>query len=772
MDNKKNFEEKRGREIISEIREGVKRRRGKGAFLLDGWMLLLGFLFARCHVAFGTYPLGLVLVASSPTRVIIIAIGAMLGSLTLGSVGYIGAVLVPLTVCLRVLFGGADRPTFSEPYVTRVGCLAISSALGGLYEILTRGFSLSSALFASASVLLSVGVSLSLYGVFSSKMKARDLFLKNRTHPASDGIFASDGVGWSFLVSLMIFVFLISFSLAEYSLFGVNLSLCFSTLALLIAGVRFGAVLASVTGFMSGLAMGANFAVTLAIAGGVSGFLYTVGVGYALVGGGIALSLWSAFSGGVSGLLSVLPEYGATALIIMPILKNLSPVSREISDEPIESEAREMVATATMEYRAPRGEVEESLINLATAMRSFSEGEGRLEFEEYRNIVLALTAGLSDTPCEENVDALASKLYKGGRPDRNYLVRLFGDGADEIYPELMRVLGEAERECYISADAEGFIGEYEHIGRMLMHHRYKRQRDFEEDKALSERLSDTLRSCGFREGVATALGKRRTCVIAAAEDTDEQNVASVSVKTALEGCVGRQLCDYEYYKKENTSLLKCYTAPKFEVEYAVACGASKRTGISGDTAEGFEVDGNFYSVISDGMGSGESAKRTSRFVTDYLKSTLIPDTPSIKEAVSTLSAILRRGREECAATVDIFSFDLYTGEGRFLKCGAATSYIKRLDSVFAVKCTSTPIGLLKGVDADEVMSEIRGGDIVVMMSDGVSEVPDEAAWLIEFLARPTKLPPNEYADIILALAKEHSGGVDDMTVAVLYVHEV
>jgi stage II sporulation protein E len=217
--------------------------------------------------------------------------------------------------------------------------------------------------------------------------------------------------------------------------------------------------------------------------------------------------------------------------------------------------------------------------------------------------------------------------------------------------------------------------------------------------------------------------------------------------------------------------MKCYTAPKYEVEYAVASEASVRTGISGDTAVGFEVDGNFYSVISDGMGSGEGAKRTSGFVADYLKSTLIPDTPTIKEAVSTLSAILRRRRDECAATVDVFSFDLYTGEGRFLKCGAATSYIKRGDSVFAVKCTSTPIGLLRGVDADEMMSDIRGGDIVVMMSDGVSESPDEAAWLIEFLARPTKLAPSEYAESILALAKEKSGDADDMTVAVAYVHE-
>ena len=132
MDNKKDFREKRGRELLTELRQGVKRRRSRGAFMLDAAMLLVAFLFSRCHIAYGTYPLGLVLVASSAHRVIIIAIGAILGSLTLGSIGYIGAILVPLTVCLRVLLGGAGRATFSESYVTRVASLAISSALGGL----------------------------------------------------------------------------------------------------------------------------------------------------------------------------------------------------------------------------------------------------------------------------------------------------------------------------------------------------------------------------------------------------------------------------------------------------------------------------------------------------------------------------------------------------------------------------------------------------------------------------------------------------------------
>ena len=673
MDNKRDIKEKRGADILKELRLSVKKRRGRGVFLLDAAMLLVAFLFSRCHLLFGAYPLGLVLVSSASHRVIIIAIGAVLGSLTLGPVGYISALLIPLAVCLRVLLGGSDSPTFSEHYVARVASLSISAALGGLYEILTNGFVLSSVLYASCEVVLSVGISLALCGIFTCDISARELLFSKSCRISEKNGKEKRSLGWSFALSFLVFVFLISFSLREYTFFGITFSLCFSTLITLAVGVRLGVAAATVVGFMSGLASGAMYAVSFALAGAVSSVLYAVGIGYAIVGGGIVLSLWAAFVNGISGFLSILPEYGSTALIAIPALRLLSPTADADDTEHPPSCAREMVITASARENSTDSELVASLEGLANAMRLFSEGESGLEFEEYRNIVIALTAGLCDTPCEENVDALASKLYKGDRPDVDCLVRLFGDGGARIYHELMRLVGEAERECYISAGAEGVIGEYEHIGRMLMHYRYKRDRDSAPDCKLADQLSDKLRSLGFRDGEAAALGMRRTCVIAAAVDSEGKNIGSAEVRSALEECVGKPLSDYEYYKKDNTSLIKCYTAPKYEIEYAVASCASCRTGVSGDTSCGFESDGNFYSLISDGMGSGERARRTSCFVSDYLRCTMIPDTPTLKEGVATLSSLLRRGRDECAATVDVFSFDLYTGEARFLKCGAAPS---------------------------------------------------------------------------------------------------
>ncbi len=767
MDNKKPA--KRTGRIHAAIKTGLERKRKeKWGLIIDAVIFAVAFFFAKCHIVFGSYPLGIALVATLPSHVIIAALGAAVGSLTLGAPGVIYAILVPLTVCLRVLLGSSQGGSFREPYVTRVACGAIASALGGIYEMLSNSLSLASVLFAAAGVLLSVGISFSFFGVFSSGISTKEVLFGNGVGLADDG----DGriELWMYRGSFACILFFVSLSLSGYSFFGISFSYVFAAVATLFTAARFDGVTAAVAGFMTGLSGGALGAVSFALAGATAGFLFSVGVGYALVGGGIALSVWGAISGGVAGVLSVFPEYGASALALLPLLRNISRTGSAEGGPINESSSSEMVSAAMRMYDTDSRGVEESLVGIASAVRAFSEGEGRVEFEEYRNIIIALASRINPTPCDENIDALASKLYKGVKVSRADVARLLGSEDALVYSELLRLVGECERECYMSARTEGVIGEYEHICRMLAGQRYKRGRECEEDAELSARLSALLRECGIKDGTAAVVGKRRRCIIAAGED-DGKEISSVKLKKEISRCVGAALGGFEYYKKDNTALMKCYTEPRYEIEYSVAQSASDRTGVSGDTAMIFENDGAFYSVISDGMGSGESARKTSRFVAEYLRHSLIPDTPSARSAVDSLSGLLRGRREECAATADIFSFDIHTGECRFLKCGAAPSYIVRKDSVFAVRTSSAPIGIMKGVDAEEMLAEVRAGDMVVMMSDGVAPIPDEAAWLIEFLARPTKLSAEDYAAELLRLAKERGGTSDDITVAVMRVDE-
>ena len=65
--------------------------------------------------------------------------------------------------------------------------------------------------------------------------------------------------------------------------------------------------------------------------------------------------------------------------------------------------------------------------------------------------------------------------------------------------------------------------------------------------------------------------------------------------------------------------------------------------------------------------------------------------------------------------------------------------------------------------------EIKDGDYIIMLSDGVDIIPDEAPWLIEMLGEPTDLCAKDYADKILREARARSGVDDDITVCVMKI---
>jgi stage II sporulation protein E len=115
----------------------------------------------------------------------------------------------------------------------------------------------------------------------------------------------------------------------------------------------------------------------------------------------------------------------------------------------------------------------------------------------------------------------------------------------------------------------------------------------------------------------------------------------------------------------------------------------------------------------------------------------------------------------------VLSVDLYLGEGRLVKAGAAPSFVVRDGSLFAVRACGTPLGC--GGGAERTVVELGDGASVIMFSDGIAPAAEEAVWLVEEAARGGCLSALDRAERILALAKEHTGNRDDMTVTVVRV---
>jgi stage II sporulation protein E len=136
-----------------------------------------------------------------------------------------------------------------------------------------------------------------------------------------------------------------------------------------------------------------------------------------------------------------------------------------------------------------------------------------------------------------------------------------------------------------------------------------------------------------------------------------------------------------------------------------------------------------------------------------------------------LNNIVRRRGEECSATIDLFSLDLIRGDAVFIKSGAAPSYVKRDSSIFRVRSETAPIGLMNHVDAERMRVEVRPGDYIILLSDGVSSSPEDAPWLLELLAEPPRRSLKEYAEYLLAEAVKRSSTGDDMTIMIAKIDE-
>lgn len=150
-----------------------------------------------------------------------------------------------------------------------------------------------------------------------------------------------------------------------------------------------------------------------------------------------------------------------------------------------------------------------------------------------------------------------------------------------------------------------------------------------------------------------------------------------------------------------------------------------KRGVCGDTLRVFEgKDGMFYALLCDGMGSGKSAAMTSGSCAIFLEQTLRAGI-SVQTALRMLNHYLRsrsgQDDEECSSTVDLFILDLYTGKARFIKSGAAPSFLLRGGRLYRISSHSIPIGILQAIDAQVIPFDIQPGDHILLMSDGITD---------------------------------------------------
>ena len=145
-----------------------------------------------------------------------------------------------------------------------------------------------------------------------------------------------------------------------------------------------------------------------------------------------------------------------------------------------------------------------------------------------------------------------------------------------------------------------------------------------------------------------------------------------------------------------------------------------------------------------------------------------------REILQMLNSCLR-GRSdssahECSATLDMLELDRVSGRAVFYKCGAAPTYIYRGGRLFKLRSRTMPLGILDKTDAKVLDLELDAGDVVVMMSDGVTGGEEDCPYLFDLLRQNIESAgASRVADLILKYARSHSD--DDVSVAVLRIEE-
>ena len=126
--------------------------------------------------------------------------------------------------------------------------------------------------------------------------------------------------------------------------------------------------------------------------------------------------------------------------------------------------------------------------------------------------------------------------------------------------------------------------------------------------------------------------------------------------------------------------------------------------------------------------------------------------------------MLYKSSDESLATVDISCIDLYTGTAELLKAGAAPTVIRRSGRTGKAQSTSLPAGILREVGFDKAAVKIHAGDIVLMMSDGVSDSGTQ--WIYDELERWGNGTAQSLAERIACEARRrrNDGHEDDITV--------
>jgi len=210
------------------------------------------------------------------------------------------------------------------------------------------------------------------------------------------------------------------------------------------------------------------------------------------------------------------------------------------------------------------------------------------------------------------------------------------------------------------------------------------------------------------------------------------------------------------------------TAPQYQMLFGVAQVSKNYNQASGDIYSFLKISHDkSLMAICDGMGAGASAEKAATLALSLVENFYKAGFPN-EMIMMNVNQLLQISAGDIFSALDIAVFNFGTGEADFVKVGASDGFIKRRDTVEVVEAGSLPLGILEEMQPKITHAVLAENDIVILVSDGVSDAFSSRVTLANFINNLMVDNPQELADTIMDEALNRSGRIarDDYTVAV------
>ena len=597
-------------------------------------------------------------------------------------------------------------------------------------------------------------------------------------------------------IMMMLTVAMLVSAASPISIFGFKLVEIIAFILILLYGWENGAILGATTGLMIGLTytclcdVSMAFVVAVAFSGFISGLLRKFGkisVIIAFIAGNIYISY---YSNGMTQINTVACEVLVASVVLFFMPKYVERKLDNLFDLGKGLEAvKNNLLSPTKEAKQKIGAVSEVFSNLADITVQTNKETEKETADVIKKYILSYVnntcfacENINDCIEKENLDQTAEFLaerLENGEPIEQEMLRfkcrnskVIIDNLYDIYNNMKvtRILKQRELE-----NIEKVSKQYKEVSKLLNTIAENiKEGELVKDES-QKKLREELKFYGFNvyedefnrdtdsveytfvTDILTNIDKQKKQISQLASNILEQNM---TIKLILN------------ISKTEKSKIKLVSTPRYNIKTEIISEKKSGEMVSGDTYLQMELqDLRKLTVISDGVGSGKDAAKSSTAVVNILER-LLSGGFNEEKAIEIVNSIIKlKGDDELYATLDASIINEKDGECFFIKLGAAPTYLIENGKVVTITSTTIPVGLVDNTDYIPICKKLNDGDFIIQVSDGVvfDDMDPNSNYLKNYLVtcdinKPAKIIAQEIKEVLYL----NNGGVldDDATIIV------